>query len=95
MKTGNQARRNYRIHWDMEDECTIDVHGKPYVFQILINEIWIGRFVYFLDKTTFDAHGNDTERTVAMGHEASLGKAKKAALTAFRRHHNATLELAA
>lgn len=95
MKRSNRSKRNYRIHWDMEDECTIDVHGKPYVFQIAISHVWLGRFVYFLEKTTFDVHGNDTERTVAMGHEASLSKAKKAALIAFRRHHNEMLELAA
>ncbi len=95
MKSNIQSKRNYRIHWDFEDECMIDVCGQPYVFHILIGEIWIGRFVYFLDKTTFDAHGNDSERTVAMGHEVSLAKAKKAALAAFRRYHNATLELVA
>lgn len=76
----------------MEDECTIDVLGKGYVFQILINKVWLGRFVYFLDKTTFEANGDETDRTVAMGHEPTLGKAKKAAMTAFRRHYNATLE---
>ncbi|WP_412064671.1 hypothetical protein [Rhizobium sp. SYY.PMSO] len=91
----NQTRRGYRVRWDMEDECTIDVHGKPYVFQILINKVWLGRFVYFLEKTTFDAHGGETDRTVAQGHESTLSKAQKAAMTAFRRHHNATLELAA
>lgn len=76
----------------MDDECTIDIRGEPYVFQILIKHVWIGRFVFFLEKTTFDVHGHDTERTVAMGHESTLDGARKAALKAFRRHHNATLE---
>lgn len=88
----NQTRRDYRVRWDMEDECTIDVPGTGYVFQILINKVWLGRFVYFLEKTTFDANGDDTDRTVAMGHEPTLGRAKKAAMRAFKRHHNATLE---
>jgi hypothetical protein len=78
----------------MEDECTIDVFGKGHAFQILINQVWCDRFVYFLEKTTFEANGDETDRTVTIGHEPTLSKAKKAAMIAFRRHHNATLELA-
>ncbi|MBB2823275.1 UNVERIFIED_ORG: hypothetical protein GGD59_006581 [Rhizobium esperanzae] len=86
------TRLGYRVRWDMEDECTIDVPGAGYVFQILITKVWLDRFVYFLEKTTFEPNGDETDRTVTIGHEPTLSKAKKAAMTAFRRHYNATLE---
>ncbi len=90
-----KRKRNYRVYWDMPDECEIDVRGEPFVYHVMITQVWLNRFVYFVEKTTFDAAGNVTERTVAQDFEPSLPKARLAAMNAFRRHHNAIIELAA